>query len=616
VNPQWTLRRRLMVLWVLIATVFTFLAVGAGATALANRGELEVVLTDIVPMRVASNDLLQALVDQEAGVRGYVTSGAEADLAPYLQGIAVQRRTVEEIAANPSANASVQQQLAAIADLTDTWRRTVAEPAIAAMRNGDRRTAQAALNADARAQFAEIRSTVSALQATMQGMQDQAASSMRDTNTTLLFVLVVAALLVIASGIGIMVALQRTVIGPLTDLAAQVQAVAQGAYDRAISTFGPPEFERLAGDVDLMRRQIATDLTEVRRARRLIEAANTLLEQQAAELTRSNRDLEQFAYVASHDLQEPLRKVASFCQLLQRRYAGQLDERADEYIAFAVNGAQRMQRLIEDLLAFSRIGRHTTGFTQVDLGRLVVEVVAELDGAADATITATDLPVVEGEEPLLATLLANLVSNSLKFRRPDQPSQVHLAARPVQVRSAGPTGPAGSAGPVGSAGRAATDMCEISCVDNGIGIEPEFVDKVFVIFQRLHPRNAYPGTGIGLAVAKKIVEYHGGDIWVDADYRDGAAIRFTLPMAAQPASATPLGRGRLLPDLQALPAYPVLPMHRPICRQTRWPARSQTPCPARRQTPCPARHRAARRSPSDDELAAAIDTPGGPAGRG
>ena len=133
-----------------------------------------------------------------------------------------------------------------------------------------------------------------------------------------------------------------------------------------------------------MRQRIASDLAEVEAARQQIEEANLQLEQQAAELTRSNRDLEQFAYVASHDLQEPLRKVASFCQLLQRRYAGQLDERADQYIAFAVNGAQRMQRLINDLLAFSRIGRITTGFAEVDLDRLVAEAASQLDGATGA----------------------------------------------------------------------------------------------------------------------------------------------------------------------------------------------------------------------------------------
>ena len=256
-----------------------------------------------------------------------------------------------------------------------------------------------------------------------------------------------------------------------------------------------------------MRQQIASDLAEVEAARRQIEEANCRLEQQAAELTRSNRDLEQFAYVASHDLQEPLRKVASFCQLLQRRYQGQLDERADQYIAFAVSGAQRMQRLINDLLAFSRIGRVTTGFTDVDLDRLVAEAVGQLDATTDQTGGRGHLV-----RPARRPGRGGAAGHAL--HQPDrQRGEVPPPGRPPRVHVSAPS---------------RGDEWEISCVDNGIGIEPEFAEKVFVIFQRLHPREAYPGTGIGLAVAKKIVEYHGGaDLDRQRTYREGTAIRFT-----------------------------------------------------------------------------------------
>jgi light-regulated signal transduction histidine kinase (bacteriophytochrome) len=283
-----------------------------------------------------------------------------------------------------------------------------------------------------------------------------------------------------------------------------------------IQAGGPPELEHLANDVDRMRQQIASDLAEVNRARRQIEEANIALEQQAADLARSNRDLEQFAYVASHDLQEPLRKVASFCQLLQRRYQGQLDERADQYIAFAVNGAQRMQRLINDLLAFSRIGRNSASFSDVDLAQVVADAADQIEGREQADITWSGLPTVRGEETLLTTLFTNLIGNAVKFRTPGTKAEISISARRVGAN------------------------WEIVCADNGIGIEREYAEKVFVIFQRLHPRDAYPGTGIGLAVAKKIVEYHGGDIWIDTEQPAGTTIRFTLPVAEPPAPAPAL----------------------------------------------------------------------------
>ena len=539
-RPQWTLRQRVTALCLLLAAVLTFLAAGATMTALANRGQVDTLLDSVVPMRASANNLLAALVDQQTSVRGYVLNGAEADLKPYRDGVNQEAQQAAAIQASSSASPQIRVQLATVTSLAQKWRATVAEPAIAAVRANDRATASAVVGDSARIQFDEVRAAVSAMQDTMQQARDEAVATVKDTSATLLFVLIVAAILVIAGGTGLLVLLQRMVIAPVTDLAAQVRSVARGKYDRVISTSGPPELEVLARDVDSMRQQIAADLAEAERARQTIEATNLALGQQAAELTRSNRDLEQFAYVASHDLQEPLRKVASFCQLLQRRYQGQLDERADQYIAFAVNGAQRMQRLINDLLAFSRIGRSSAGFTDVDVDHLLGETVSQFDGAvesAGAEVTWSNLPVVRGEEPLLATLFTNLISNSLKFRRPDLPPRVHIS------------------------GRRLDDVWEISCVDNGIGIEGEFAEKVFVIFQRLHPRDSYPGTGIGLAVAKKIVEYHGGAIWIDTSGTDGATIRFTLPIAAEPSlasgAAPSIERALPLPDQPSRAKEPV-----------------------------------------------------------
>jgi signal transduction histidine kinase len=513
-HRQWTLRQRVTALCLLTAAVLTFLAAGATTAAMANRDQLDNLLDRITPMRAAASDLEAALVDQQTAVRSYVLNGFNVELARYREELTRERTAAAAISGSVAATPQIKEQLRVAAELADRWRAEIADPAIAARAGGDRAGAEARLDDPAGVPFDQVRAAVVAMEESMRVVRDDAVASIKDTSTTLQFVLVVAVILVIAGGVALVMALQTTVVGPLTDLAAQVRRVARGSYGTAITTSGPPELQRLAFDVNSMRQQITSDLAEVEAARREIEEAKVRLEQQAVELVRSNRDLEQFAYVASHDLQEPLRKVSSFCQLLQRRYEGQLDERAQEYITFAVNGAQRMQRLITDLLTFSRIGRATTGFVDVDLNRLVADEVAQLDLSAEpngADIAWSDLPVVRGEEALLATLFANLIGNAVKFHRPGEPARVRLSARLDD------------------------EVWEISCVDNGIGIEEEYAEKVFVIFQRLHSRDTYPGTGIGLAIAKKIVEYHDGTIWIDTTYQGGTAVRFTLP--AMPTAA-------------------------------------------------------------------------------
>jgi len=400
----------------------------------------------------------------------------------------------------------------------DEWRAAVADPVINAVRTQGPEAGQSLVEAATTVQFDALRAAIVDLQDDIWIVRNQAAAAAKRTGSVLVGLEIFAAVVVILAGAALLLLLDRLVSRPVTELAEQVRLVADGAYDKEITSTGSPELVTLAADVDGMRRQIAAELSEVREARQQIEWVNEQLKQQAEELTRSNRDLEQFAYVASHDLQEPLRKVASFCQLLQRRYAGQMDERADQYIGFAVDGAQRMQRLINDLLAFSRIGRLTAGFTDVDLNRVLTEVKSQLEirAGADAEITWADLPTVEGEEPLLTTLFVNLIGNSLKFRRPDVPPVITITAEREEKE------------------------WRINVRDNGIGIEAEFADKVFVIFQRLHARDAYEGTGIGLAIVKKIVEYHGGRIWLDLEVAEGTSIYFTLPLlAGVPVSDSP-----------------------------------------------------------------------------
>ena len=251
--------------------------------------------------------------------------------------------------------------------------------------------------------------------------------------------------------------------------------------------------------------KITRDLTE----RKLADAA---LAERTRELEISNRDLLQFASVASHDLQEPLRKVASFCQLLARRYQGQLDEEAEEYIGFVVDGATRMQALINDLLALARLGRSSGKRTDVDCGKVMQQVRRELAPVieqADAVlVVADDLPVVCAYRGMIAQLLVNLVANAIKFRR-DEPPRVEVWAT-----------------------RDAAEW-RFAVADNGIGIEAQYASRVFDVFERLHARSEYPGTGIGLALCRKIVELHRGRIWLESQPGAGTTFYFTLPTGGQ-----------------------------------------------------------------------------------
>ncbi|MEU4819330.1 ATP-binding protein [Micromonospora aurantiaca] len=504
----WTLRRRVVALLGVVLVLLLGLAAAEAAVAAKNRENIDAVLLKTGPLRVQAQELMSVLLDQETSVRGYAVNGDRSDLEPYQEGVKREQSLVTSIRDLSADYPDVRRSLDVVEQQTAQWRAQVAEPVITTVERDGAEAGQALITDATRQQFDGIRASVNTLQDEILTVREETADRVNSTSNTLVVLLIIAALVVTAAGVVMLLSLDRILIRPLAALVSQVREVADGDYRHHIEGSGPPEFRRLAEDIDQMRMKIARELDEVREARERIEWVNSQLQKQAEELTRSNRDLEQFAYVASHDLQEPLRKVASFCQLLQRRYAGQLDERADQYIAFAVDGAQRMQRLINDLLAFSRIGRLTTGFTEVDLNKVMGDVAGQTEAAlqyADAELTWGEMPTLRGEEPLLTNLLVNLVSNSVKFRRPDVPAKVHVSARLVDGE------------------------WEISCRDNGIGIEPEFADKIFVIFQRLHSKDAYPGTGIGLAIVKKIVEYHGGRVWVDTDADEGTTIRFTLP---------------------------------------------------------------------------------------
>jgi light-regulated signal transduction histidine kinase (bacteriophytochrome) len=233
--------------------------------------------------------------------------------------------------------------------------------------------------------------------------------------------------------------------------------------------------------------------------------------ERTAQLASANRELEQFAYVASHDLQEPLRMVASYTGLIKQRYQDRLDQDANEFIAYASDGARRMQKLINDLLEYSRIGKETKGFQTTDCEAVLAQVLLNLKLTIEesgAVITRQDLPSVMADGHELIQLFQNLISNALKFRGPEAP-RIHIA---VQAQDG---------------------QWVFSVQDRGIGFEPQYQERIFGVFQRLHSQSRYPGTGIGLAICQKIVERHGGRIWAESQPGKGATFYFSIPKGGE-----------------------------------------------------------------------------------
>jgi PAS domain S-box-containing protein len=247
---------------------------------------------------------------------------------------------------------------------------------------------------------------------------------------------------------------------------------------------------------------VVEEITERKRADEALGRAT-------AELTRSNRDLEQFAYVASHDLQEPLRMVAGYLQLLSERYRGRLDEKADKFIGYAVDGAERMSGLIRDLLDYSRLNSRGEQFQKTSAEEALCFALKNLASAVEksgAAIHYDPLPMVRADKSQLRQLFQNLIGNAVKFQSPDRAAQIEVSAKEE------------------------SSFWHFTVADNGIGFDEKYVDKMFLIFQRLQGRGKFPGTGIGLAICKRIIERHGGEIWANGRPGEGSTFHFTIPL--------------------------------------------------------------------------------------
>ncbi|MFE2531362.1 ATP-binding protein [Streptomyces sp. NPDC059371] len=498
-SSTWTTRRWLRVGAAVALTVLTLLAV-TGAWVLQQTESISKNLVNVKsPALSTSFRLESALLNQETGIRGYGVTGTTDFLAPYRQGLTDQATYTARLAELLRGDSAALKDLKTVQDAATTWQKTIARP-IAASPAGTPSPLAAEQAAAGKKAFDAVRSALSSQQ---QRLRAERAQAVEDLNATMVLrnwlftaiAVVIAALTVLAFE-----GLRRGVTGPLDQLGADARAVADGDFDHPITLLGPADLRLLSGEIDFMRRRLVRELA-------FTEEARLRLDAQAADLQRSNAELEQFAYVASHDLQEPLRKVSSFTQLLQRRYGGQLDARADQYIDYAVDGANRMQTLISDLLDFSRVGRVHHELQSVDLGSVLERTLSSLSVSIEetgASITHDPLPHLVADSTQMGMLWQNLIGNAVKFRRPDEAPEIHISVAREDA------------------------LWRFTVTDNGIGIAPEYAEKVFVIFQRLHTKDAYKGSGIGLAMCKKIVEFHGGTISVDPDHRDGTRITFTL----------------------------------------------------------------------------------------
>jgi signal transduction histidine kinase len=494
-----------------------------GATLLARTDDVTREMTNnIQPARVAAADLQAALRDQETGLRGYLISADRQFLAPYYDGQRDERAAAGEVRQRIGSQPHLIADLDAIEKASASWRATYADPLIASVAPNAPNLISSATAERGKAEFDHIRDLFNVQNADLAAARAHAADELQRVEDWRDRVLIAMVVVFCATATMLGLLTRYAVTLPLQTLAASCRRITQGHFGEAIiPPRRPTDIRGIAVDVEDMRQRIVEELEATRSAR-------AQLADQAQELRRSNAELEQFAYVASHDLQEPLRKIASFCQLLEKRYGDKLDERGVEYIGFAVDGAKRMQVLINDLLSFSRVGRVGEMHAEADLDAALDDALGNLASAieeSDAEIVrpAQRLPRIVGDPTLLTMLWQNLIGNAVKFQHADQSPRIVIECQ-----------------------RVAGDWL-LAVTDNGIGIDEEFVDKVFVIFQRLHGRDQYSGTGLGLALCKKIVEHHGGTIRIDTSYDRGTRFEFTLPIdeRAEPAESIDADGSRL-----------------------------------------------------------------------
>ena len=453
-------------------------------------------------------DLKIALLNIQTGYRGYALSGDRDFLNSYRLGSSESAAALQRL-----KNLQTFSQQIVILERSIRLYQARVSSNLALVKLGQ------ALPSDLQGRFFdEEKRLFDGLRVQFQALLDQALNRFTTTRqkiTTGLswlswlpwaaFALIFAAALIVRSG------LRQLILDPIRqlELAAQVLADGDGSIRLPVKSF------------DEMGKLSAT-----------FNQTAVTLSLRTAELQRSNRDLEQFAYVASHDLQEPLRMVSSYTQLLGKRYQGKLDERADTYIHYAVDGANRMQALIQDLLKYSRAGTRQAPLEPTSSAEVVRDVLHSLEltiSESGAVIEVGELPEVLADRVQLSQIFQNLIGNALKFRREGVAHHVTVSAEPSVSSEAALSGAALS-GPISNspASSDAAQMWHFTVRDNGIGIAAEYFERIFVIFQRLHTRESFSGSGIGLAICQRLIERHGGKIWLESVPGEETAFHFTL----------------------------------------------------------------------------------------
>ncbi|GBF06234.1 sensor histidine kinase [Deinococcus aerius] len=495
--------------FILRAFLFPLLLLGAVAVAVAAGVEQSARSAAQVTAAQARLTLIQAAArdvsDLENGQRGFVITGNPAFLQPYRQGGVNLERHLRELEARVGTDPG-RGDLARVRTLTQSWYAQAARPEIAARRISLESAAALVSGGVGKRTLEEVREVLAHMQA---GENLRLRAALENSTAVLHRVrLFTVAGLLASGGLLVFAALRvaRTLSRTTRQLTEEARHIAAGDYSARLPRTPLRELGELSLQFHRMAEAVQQREEALRGATRALTASN-------ADLARSNRELEQFAYVASHDLQEPLRTIASYTELLARRYGGQLDERADQYIHFTISAAQRLKALIQDLLAYSRVRQAQHTSREVNTAELVGTLVQDLAakiGNAGARVEIGDLPTLRASPELLHHVFLNLLTNAVKFRAPDRPPHVRVWAE---------RGPG---------------EWRFHIRDNGIGIEEQYFERIFGVFQRLHPMDEYPGSGIGLALARTAAERQGGTITVQSTPGEGSTFTLTLPDTPPP----------------------------------------------------------------------------------